>query len=84
MTNWSRDEFAGYGSYSNFPIGLKEADLDINILREGLPGRSLWFAGEHVAPFISMGTVNGAYGMYYASVRQVLFIDLTFDFHSKW
>jgi len=62
MTNWSTDEFAGFGSYSNFPIKLKEGDIDIKIMREGLPGRSLWFAGEHVAPFMAMGTVNGAYG----------------------
>jgi len=62
MTNWSADELAGCGSYSNFPTKLEEGDVDIKVMREGLPGRSLWFAGEHVAPFMAMGTVNGAYG----------------------
>ena len=30
-------------------------------MREGLVGRSLWFAGEHTAPFVALGTVTGAY-----------------------
>lgn len=30
-------------------------------MREGLPGRSLWFAGEHNGPFIAMGTATSAY-----------------------
>lgn len=30
-------------------------------MREGLTGRSLWFAGEHTAPFVALGTVTGAY-----------------------
>jgi len=41
--------------------GLKEADKDIEVIRAGLPGRSLWFAGEHTAPFIALGTTTGAY-----------------------
>ena len=63
MTDWSSDEFSGFGSYSNFPTHLAEGDIDIKVIREGLPDRSLWFAGEHVAPFMALGTVNGAYGM---------------------
>lgn len=55
------DELAGYGSYSTFRIGLREGDKDIEIMREGLPDRNLWFAGEHTAPFIALGTVTGAY-----------------------
>jgi hypothetical protein len=30
-------------------------------MREGLPSRGLWFAGEHTAPFVALGTVTGAY-----------------------
>lgn len=60
-TSWVLDDLAGNGSYSNFQIGLREADKDIEIMREGLPGRSLWFAGEHTSPFVALGTVTGAY-----------------------
>lgn len=60
-TNWMRDEYAGYGSYSTFRTGLKEGDKDIEVMREGLPGRGLWFAGEHTAPFVALGTTTGAY-----------------------
>jgi hypothetical protein len=60
-TNWVMDEFAGNGSYSTFRTGLQEGDKDIEIMREGLPRQSLWFAGEHTAPFVALGTVTGAY-----------------------
>lgn len=30
-------------------------------MREGLGERGLWFAGEHVAPFVALGTVTGAW-----------------------
>ena len=60
-TSWTTDEFAGYGSYSNFQTGFKTIDMDIEILREGLHKRSVWFAGEHNGPFVAMGTVTGAY-----------------------
>lgn len=30
-------------------------------MREGLPGKGIWFAGEHTAPFVALGTVTGAY-----------------------
>lgn len=46
-TLWCLDEFAGYGSYSNFPIGLEHGDRDIETIREGMPDRGIWFAGEH-------------------------------------
>lgn len=55
------DDLAGNGSYSNFQIGLQEGDEDIEVMREGLPERSLWFAGEHTAPFVALGTTTGAY-----------------------
>jgi hypothetical protein len=60
-TSWATDELAGYGSYSTFQTGLKAVDKDIEVLREGLHKRSLWFAGEHNGPFIAMGTVTSAY-----------------------
>lgn len=60
-TAWAGDEFAGYGSYSNFQIGAEELDKDIEAIRHGMPERGVWFAGEHTAPFIALGTSTGAY-----------------------
>ncbi|KAI1345052.1 FAD/NAD(P)-binding domain-containing protein [Xylariaceae sp. FL0016] len=60
-TEWLQDELAGNGSYSNFQVGLQEGDKDVEIMRDGLPDRGLWFAGEHTAPFVALGTVTGAY-----------------------
>jgi hypothetical protein len=60
-TAWANDEFAGYGSYANFQVGLEEGDVDIETMRHGLPERGLWFAGEHTAPFVALGTSTGAY-----------------------
>lgn len=60
-TTWVNDDLAGNGSYTTIRTGVQEADKDIEIMREGLPGRSVWFAGEHTAPFVALGTVTGAY-----------------------
>ncbi|CZT44246.1 related to anon-37cs protein [Rhynchosporium secalis] len=60
-TTWILDDLAGNGSYTTIRTGVMEADKDIEIMREGLPGRSVWFAGEHTAPFFALGTVTGAY-----------------------
>ncbi|KAI9697801.1 MAG: hypothetical protein M1836_004477 [Candelina mexicana] len=62
-TQWSTDELSGYGSYTNFPVGLEEGDRDVEVIRdgEGMPDRRVWFAGEHTAPFVAIGTVTGAY-----------------------
>ncbi|PVH74171.1 FAD/NAD(P)-binding domain-containing protein [Cadophora sp. DSE1049] len=60
-TTWVSDDLAGNGSYTTLRTGVQEADKDIKIMREGLPGRSVWFAGEHTAPFVALGTVTGAY-----------------------
>ncbi|KND88332.1 putative polyamine oxidase 4 [Tolypocladium ophioglossoides CBS 100239] len=60
-TAWLRDELAGFGSYSNFQVGLEDGDADIKTMREGLPDEGLWFAGEHTAPFVALGTATGAY-----------------------
>ncbi|CAG7960648.1 unnamed protein product [Penicillium olsonii] len=62
-TQWQKDEFAGNGSYCNFQAGVEEADVDIEVLRGDGMGleRGLWFAGEHTAPFVALGTTTGAY-----------------------
>lgn len=65
QTVWQADEFAGYGSYSTFRVGLDQADVDIETMRNcgglGEDGRGLWLAGEHTAPFIALGTTTGAF-----------------------
>ncbi|KKA29640.1 hypothetical protein TD95_000693 [Thielaviopsis punctulata] len=60
-SNWLNDELAGNGSYANFQVGLEEGDRDIEVMREGIPDRGLWLAGEHTAPFVALGTTTGAY-----------------------
>ncbi|KAF2126778.1 FAD/NAD(P)-binding domain-containing protein [Dothidotthia symphoricarpi CBS 119687] len=60
-TAWANDELAGYGSYANFPVGLERGDEDIEAMRRGVPEKGLWFAGEHTAPFVALGTVTGAW-----------------------
>ncbi|OJD33282.1 amine oxidase [Diplodia corticola] len=60
-TAWTNDELAGYGSYCNFQTGLESGDDDVEAMRRGLPERRVWFAGEHTASFLALGTVTGAY-----------------------
>lgn len=60
-TAWASDEFAGNGSYANFQVGLEEGDEDVEVMRHGMPERGVWFAGEHTAPFVALGTSTGAY-----------------------
>ncbi|KXG48766.1 Amine oxidase [Penicillium griseofulvum] len=63
-TQWQKDEFAGYGSYCNFQVGVEGADRDIEVLRcgDGIGlSRGVWFAGEHTAPFVALGTTTGAF-----------------------
>jgi len=62
-TRWQTDPYAGNGSYCNFQVGLTQADKDIEVLRSGagVGERGLWFAGEHTAPFVALGTTTGAY-----------------------
>lgn len=63
-TRWQLDPYAGNGSYCNFQIGLAAGDKDIEVLREGGGvgvERGIWFAGEHTAPFVALGTTTGAY-----------------------
>ncbi|KAG0635883.1 hypothetical protein HOY80DRAFT_402931 [Tuber brumale] len=60
-TRWSQDKWAGYGSYSNFQVGLHAGEEDIRCLRVGTADRKLWFAGEHTSPVLGLGSVSGAY-----------------------
>ncbi|KAJ5774040.1 hypothetical protein N7457_008936 [Penicillium paradoxum] len=63
-TQWQKDIYAGNGSYCNFQVGVTEADKDIEVMRSGDgigPKRGLWFAGEHTAPFVALGTSTGAF-----------------------
>jgi hypothetical protein len=60
-TQWQNDRFAGNGCYTNYQVGLREGDRDIEVMRRGVPERGLWFAGEHTSPFIALGTTTGAY-----------------------
>ena len=79
-TDWQHDELAGNGSYTNFQVaptgeqGGEEVllDQDIEVLRYGEPERHLWFAGEHTAPFVALGTVTGAYWSGEMVARRIL------------
>jgi hypothetical protein len=71
-TTWQYDELSGYGSYCNFQVGCEDADVCLERIREGLPERRIWFAGEHAAPVEEMGTVAGAYLSGEAAAGRVL------------
>ncbi|KAH0344376.1 FAD/NAD(P)-binding domain-containing protein, partial [Aureobasidium melanogenum] len=60
-TAWAGDELAGYGSYANFQVGLEDGDKHIEVMREGMPEKGIWIAGEHTSPFVALGTATGAY-----------------------
>ena len=64
-TNWQNDELSGWGSYTTFQTSHAsddaQLDQDIEALRRGCPDRGIWFAGEHTAPFVALGTTTGAY-----------------------
>ncbi|EON64066.1 hypothetical protein W97_03296 [Coniosporium apollinis CBS 100218] len=68
-TNWQNDDLAGNGSYTNFQISSEVGnaeeevllDEDVRELRAGMPEHGIWFAGEHTAPFVALGTSTGAY-----------------------
>ncbi len=47
-------------------------DEDVESLRHGCPERGIWFAGEHTAPFVALGTVTGAYWSGEAVGRRIL------------
>ncbi|KAK9477696.1 hypothetical protein V1514DRAFT_295665 [Lipomyces japonicus] len=60
-TSWSQDQFAGFGSYSNFQIGLTDGENDIDTLRAGFPEQRVWLAGEHCTTPSLLATIGGAY-----------------------
>lgn len=60
-TNWTADEWAGYGSYSNFKVGLEDGDGCVRALREGMKEKGIWFAGEHCSIVEASGTAAGAW-----------------------
>ena len=63
-TKWQNDEYA-HGSYTNFKVHSAERkvelDEEVRAMRRGMPERGIWLAGEHVAPFVGLGTSTGAY-----------------------
>ncbi|KAK9471545.1 uncharacterized protein V1510DRAFT_184793 [Dipodascopsis tothii] len=61
VSNWLNDEWAGNGSYTNFPIGLIDGFDDLQVLRDGVEHRKLWLAGEHCGSDLGLATVAGAY-----------------------
>jgi len=62
-TAWELDELTGFGSYTNIPAGIEDAEADLLELRRGVPERGVWIAGEHCAPFVALGTVTGEFGV---------------------
>lgn len=71
-TSWVADDLAGNGGYTTLRTGLEDADKHIEVMREGLHDRGLWFAGEHTAPFVALGTVTGAYWSGEAVARRIV------------
>lgn len=63
---------AGAGVSAAVKESNVEFDKDIIALRLGCPNRGLWFAGEHTAPFVALGTVTGAYWSGEAVARRLL------------
>ncbi|KAK6332668.1 hypothetical protein TWF730_004328 [Orbilia blumenaviensis] len=60
-TNWLNDEYAGNGSYTNFPVGLVDGVDDVKTIEAGVEELKLWFCGEHTAPLLGLASVSGAY-----------------------
>jgi hypothetical protein len=71
-TEWANDEFAGFGSYCNFQVGMDDAARDVETIRYGMPDHHIYFAGEHTAPFDGLGTVAGAYQSGEAIARRII------------
>jgi hypothetical protein len=72
-TQWQNDPYAGNGSYSGFQLGLEQGDKDIEAFRIGMGAeRGVWFAGEHTAPFVALGTTTGAYWSGERAAKQIL------------
>lgn len=71
-TDWQNDKFAGYGSFTNQPVGRGDCAQHVEALREGMgEGRGIWFAGEHASPPGVLGTATGAYWSGEAAAKRV-------------
>ncbi|MCJ1396685.1 hypothetical protein MMC18_009577 [Xylographa bjoerkii] len=79
-TNWQNDEFAGKGSYTNFKACQDGRQTDdgpmiddgVRAMRNGMPERGIWFAGEHTAPFVALCTSTGAYWSGEAAATKII------------
>lgn len=73
-TQWSNDQFTGHGSYSNFQVGLEHGTEHVDAFSDDNLGitRGIWFAGEHTAPLLGLGTVTGAYWSGENTARRLL------------
>ena len=61
-TDWQNDKLAGYGGFTNLPVGSGDCAEHFEALRDGMgEDRGIGFAGEHVSPLGGLGTVTGAY-----------------------
>ena len=87
FSDFRADALAGNGCYTNFQVGAAVApgaagegeaggqvllDEDVRAMRAGVPGCGVWLAGEHVAPFVGLGTTTGAYWSGEAAGMRVL------------
>ncbi|KAI4218736.1 MAG: hypothetical protein L6R36_008781 [Xanthoria steineri] len=61
-TDWQGDKFAGFGSFTNLPIGFGDCLQHFEALRGGMgETRGVWFAGEQTSPPGGLDTVTGTY-----------------------
>ena len=66
------DADAAKGEEKKEGEGEVRLEDDIRALREGVPARGMWLAGEHTAPFVALGTLTGAYWSGEAAGMRVL------------
>jgi len=61
-SDWQSDRFADNDSYPDYQVRLEDGSHDIEVLRKGVGiERGVWYAGDHTAPFVDLGTVARAY-----------------------
>jgi hypothetical protein len=61
LTHFSASALSGYGSYTNFQIGLTCGLARVNALRDGWEAGRVWIAGEHCGEVVGLGSVTGAW-----------------------
>lgn len=72
-TDWQNDKFAGFGSFTNQPVGAGDCAQHFETLRRGMgQERGIWFAGEHTSPPGGVGTVVGAYWSGEEAARKII------------